>query len=179
MPKTQTISIGIDVGKSGGVCVLSRRGIHLLRPFVGITGGKSLTKTAKENICLLNNLSQLGEALDKAESLKGGICVTMEHIYASPKASAASMVTFGRHAGSVMGYLIARHHAPAIVRAAEWKGSFGLLGKDKQASLDEVKARYPEANLHRTSASKTDSDGLAEAVLIALYGLEQQAAANI
>jgi len=52
-----------------------------------------------------------------------------------------------------------------------WKKYFGLIKKDKDASVAKVKERYPEFNFKRFRKQDT-RHGVADAVLMAVWGLE-------
>lgn len=80
-----------------------------------------------------------------------------------------SMFNFGKNAGYIEGVLAALGIPYQLIPPAKWKKEFSLIGKDKQASILTCRRLFPELDLKRTEKCRTDSDGMAEAALIAEY----------
>ena len=100
----------------------------------------------------------------------GEKCVaSVEKVGARPGQGVTSMFTFGKSAGFIEGVLTALGIPYQLVPPAVWKKEFSLIGKDKKASVEVCRKLFPELDLKRTERCKTDSDGKAEATLIAEY----------
>ena len=79
------------------------------------------------------------------------------------------MFNFGKSAGYIEGVLSALGIPYQLVPPNKWKKEFSLIGKDKQASIETCRKLFPELDLKRTERCRTDSDGKAEATLLAEY----------
>ena len=96
---------------------------------------------------------------------------TVELVHAMPGQGVTSMFNFGKNFGFILGVLSACGLEPNLVSPQKWKRHFGLKA-DKKDSIEKCKELFPEVSLRRTSRCTTDSDGMAEALLIAEYGRE-------
>lgn len=93
---------------------------------------------------------------------------TCERVSSMPEQGVVSVFTFGRAFGAVVAAVEAMNVRVNYVGPAEWKRAAGLIGKNKAASLTLARKRYKQsANLLR----RAKDDGLAEALLIAGYGV--------
>lgn len=94
----------------------------------------------------------------------------LERVSARPGQGVTSMFNFGHVYGFM--HSIALHNAANVQEVAPqtWKAHFGLLGKDKKASIAKAKELIPALAPHLTRAS---DDGVAEAGLMALYAKER------
>ena len=140
--------IGIDPGAKGGEALITSRLVYAAWPYSADT--------------LITHLKGNPEA----------ICY-IEKVHAMPGQGVTSMFNFGRNYGEILGILKAFNIKVIEVPPQRWKKEFDLIGKDKKASIDKAKELFPEANLKRTPRCRTDSDGIAEALLIAEYGRRQ------
>lgn len=102
--------------------------------------------------------------------------VCLEKVSAMPGQGVASMFTFGKGVGYIMGVLEANSIPYQEIQPQRWKKEFGCnLGKQfspkerKQADIDACKKLYPQISLHRTEKCRTDDDGFADALLMATY----------
>ncbi len=86
-----------------------------------------------------------------------------------PGQGVTSMFSFGQSYGFIMGVLRALGISYQLVPPAVWKREFGLLRADKQASIETCKQLFPGVSLLPGEQCRKDSDGMAEALLIALY----------
>ena len=97
------------------------------------------------------------------------IVAAVEKVGARHGQGTVSMFNFGKSAGYIEGVLSALWIPYQLVPPAKWKKEFSLIGKDKQASIETCRKLFPELDLKRTERCRTDSDGKAEATLLAEY----------
>ena len=140
------IHIGIDPGKHGGYCYIID-GVAKAFPWDD-------TFFAQDMNCL-------------ARTKDDGVVAAVEKVGAMPGQGVTSMFNFGKSAGYIEGVLTAIGIPYQLVPPAKWKREFGLIGKDKKASVEVCRKLFPELDLRRTERCRTDSDGKAEAALIA------------
>lgn len=98
-----------------------------------------------------------------------GVVAAVERVGAMPGQGVTSMFNFGKSAGYIEGVLRALGIPYQTVPPVKWKKEFSLTGKDKQASIVTCRKLFPELDLKRTERCRTDSDGKAEAALLAEY----------
>lgn len=100
--------------------------------------------------------------------------VVIEKQQPFPKDGRVQAFNFGTHYGELRGLCVALELPMFTLIARQWK-SVVLSGRDwkgnKAESIRYVKERYPGLSLKRTSRTKKDSDGMADAVCIAEWGL--------
>jgi len=93
----------------------------------------------------------------------------LEQVHAMPGQGVTSMFNFGKNFGYIKGVLetcgIPYQEIPPIV----WKRHFSL-GSDKLQSIEVAHRLFPDTSFYPTSQCKKESDGMAEALLIAEYG---------
>ena len=97
------------------------------------------------------------------------VIAAVEKVGARPGQGTVSMFSFGKSAGFIEGVLSALGIGYQLVPPATWKRTFSLIGKDKRASIATCHKLFPELDLKRTEKCRTESDGLAEATLLAEY----------
>jgi crossover junction endodeoxyribonuclease RuvC len=154
------IYIGIDPGQKGGIATIQDSG------FV-------------ESI-IVNPLTnhRLNHELNACKSIVtfgfNEIICTVEKLWGFPGQSSKTTWAQAENYGIIKGVLIANNIDFNLVAANTWKRHYGLIGKDKQASIDKCKELFPDVNLRRTARCTTDSDGMAEAVLIAQFGMDKE-----
>lgn len=103
-------------------------------------------------------------------SIKGeALVAAVEKVGARPGQGTVSMFNFGKNAGYIEGVLSALGIPYQLVPPVKWKKDFSLIGKDKQASIMTCRKLFPDMDLKRTERCRTDSDGKAEATLLAEY----------
>jgi crossover junction endodeoxyribonuclease RuvC len=141
------IYVGIDPGKNGGYAWIWDETVRT-RPW----DDEFFTQD-------MNCLVATGE--------KCMACV--EKVGAMPGQGVTSMFNFGKSAGFIEGVLSALLIPYQLIPPAKWKREFSLIGKDKQASIITCRKLFPELDLKRTERCRTDSDGKAEATLLAEY----------
>lgn len=144
------IAIGIDPGKSGALAVMyldkDRSIIRIkLVPFEEQAYRNALLCCKDEKV----------------------VCL-VEKVGAMPGQGVVSMFNFGRNLGLIEGMLMALNIPYQLVPPQTWKKEFSL-SSDKQTSIDVCKRLFPNISLLATPRSRKESDGLAEALLMAEY----------
>lgn len=79
------------------------------------------------------------------------------------------MFNFGKSAGFIEGVLSSFGIQQFLVPPQTWK-KFYRLHSDKKLSIKRCRELYPDVCLLRTPRCTKESDGMAEALLIASYG---------
>lgn len=143
--------IGIDPGKTGAIAVLGPDGqLRGLLDMPIINGEVDATGLAGVLVHL--------EAP----------CVTfVEKVHSMPKQGVKSTFSFGQNYGTILG-VIGTLQLPLVkVRPQDWKPTFRLTGKDKDASRQLALEMWPEA---RDELRLKKHGGRADAALIAEHG---------
>ena len=144
------LAIGIDPGKSGALAVMY------------LDDDKSLIR-----IKIVPFEEQAyRDALECCKDER--VACLVEKVGAMPGQGVVSMFNFGRNLGLIEGMLMALHLPYQLVPPQTWKKEFSL-SSDKQMSIDVCKRLFPNINLLATPRSRKESDGLAEALLMAEY----------
>ena len=105
-------------------------------------------------------------ALGRLKSAESVACV--EKVGAMPGQGVTSMFSFGKNAGFIEGILQTYGIPYQLVPPQTWKKEF-QLHKSKQDSISVCKKLFPNANLLPTEKCRKENDGMAEALLLALY----------
>lgn len=105
-------------------------------------------------------------ALGRLKSAESVACV--EKVGAMPGQGVTSMFSFGKNAGFIEGILQTYGIPYQLVPPQTWKKEF-QLHKSKQDSVSVCKKLFPNANLLPTEKCRKENDGMAEALLLALY----------
>lgn len=141
--------IGIDPGKNGALAAIDEtsEGVFVLHviPF----------DEALYNCALLG--------VDE----KNTRCA-LEKVGAMPKQGVSSTWSFAENYGFIRGLLRAHFIPHELIPPQKWKKAFGATA-DKSTSIDVARRLFPEVDLKRTSNSRKDDDGMAEALLLAEY----------
>lgn len=156
---TQRI-LGIDPGLSGGWAI--------------VNGSGKLESCGTFPTHTVNKKERL-QGYQLAEQFMGK---SIDHAYVeavSSRPRQAGQFQFGVNTGIVHGVLYAHGIPFTLVAPAAWKGSYGIkraedeTKRDKKNEARELAAKlYPD---HAHKFSRVKDDGVAEAALIALYGL--------
>lgn len=146
------IYIGIDPGKSGGYAIIAESEV-----------GKAVFAYPWDDDFFVLEMSAIMQR--KSE----GIVAAVEKVGSMPHDSHKAAFNFGHSLGYIEGVLLALGIPYQLVAPAKWKREFGLIGKDKRASVETCKKLFPALDLRRTERCKTDSDGKAESALLAEY----------
>lgn len=139
------IWIGIDPGKSGAYAWI---------------WGDTVTAYPWDDELFISEMRSLAAS---GEYLKA----VVEKVGAMPGQGVTSMFSFGKSAGYIEGVLAALGIPYQLVPPVRWKREYSLIGKDKRASVETCRKLFPGIDLRRTERCRTDSDGKAEAVLMA------------
>lgn len=151
------IWIGIDPGKAGGYAVIDEYGVRAY-PW--------------DDVFFVSDMNAL---LARHE----GIVSAVERVGAMPGQGVTSMFNFGKNAGYIEGVLSGLGIPYQLVPPAKWKKEFSLIGKDKKASIATCHKLFPDLDLKRTERCRTDSDGKAEATLLAEYARRKFGEGNV
>ena len=144
------IYIGIDPGKKGGTALIQDDYIKLY-PMMEI-------KELYETFCSFCHHNDC--------------FIALEIVHAMPKQGVVSMFNFGKHYGEIIGIITALGISYIGVAPQSWKKQIleGLDWKgNKKVSIEYIQKRFPHVSLLSTERSKIPSDGLADALCIALY----------
>lgn len=160
------IIIGIDPGCSGAVVALDDKGQHL--DHLDMPTIKVGTKSRVNGAAVAAFLRGLMEA----HPTKPLHCY-LEQVGAMPGQGVSSMFTFGHAAGLVEGVIAGAGLPITLVTPQAWKKHAGLIGSDKDAARSRAIQLYPGA---RFLDAKAKGRALADAMLIARYGLSQAVA---
>lgn len=139
------IYMGIDPGKDGAFAFIFDDGNAVTYPFEREGFVSACGALAGQNI----------------------VCC-LEQVHSMPKQGVSSTFNFGKTAGYLEGVLEAFGIAYQLVTPQKWKKEFSL-NNTKQNSIDVCHQLFPGVNLKRTDRCKKDHDGMAEALLMALY----------
>lgn len=137
------IYIGIDPGAKGGIAIINEDEVHAY----------AYSDDELKRIC---------------SDIKGDALCFVEKVGAMPGQGVVSMFNFGKSYGYILGVLEADKIPYQLISPHKWKNHFSL-SKDKGASVQLAKRLYPQISLLPTVRCKKESDGMAEALLIALY----------
>ena len=148
------IWIGIDPGVKGGYAVIDNAKVVY-------ASVRAFPWDDDLFVCEMRGIKNLANGIK--------IIAAVEKVGAMPGQGVTSMFNFGKSAGYIEGVLSALGIPYQLVPPATWKREFSLIGKDKQASIVTCRKLFPELDLKRTERCRTDSDGKAEATLLAEY----------
>jgi crossover junction endodeoxyribonuclease RuvC len=145
--------IGIDPGKSGGVCVLNK--------FGSIEYMSKCPNTETEMSYLLEYPSSNPEKLDQ-----NGFAI-IEKVHSFKGQGVVSTFTFGKNYGTWLGILSALKIPHKEEAPQKWMKHFGSMPKEKKDRKNHLKRlaqqRYPNEKI---------TLNIADAVMIALYNYE-------
>ncbi len=139
-----TYYIGIDPGKSGAMAIIN---------------GKNIVTVPYDEEAYADALARVDE--------KNAFAV-VERVSAMPGQGVTSMFSFGMNYGFIQGLLTANRIPFEIVMPQKWKKEFGVTS-DKNTSIAVAQRLFPEVSLMRTEKCKKPHDGIAEALLLALF----------
>lgn len=173
------LSIGVDPGVSGGVCLLSTAskkypdGVIDLFP-VPTRPGPGGTGRVVDGRDLADRL--IVGIRSYSHEYPGAIIIpTVERVWAMSREGVKSVFTFGKATGTVIGVLEALLTPVREVTPHEWQ--FTVLGKDpkkkaetKELALRWARATYPRQSLLATPRSSVPHPGMVDALAIARYG---------
>ena len=154
------IIVGIDPGLKGAIATLSN-GRPAVRIMPTLKMGKS--KLTLDERLIFQILKRRAEAIEH---------VFIEKVSAMPGQGVTSCFNFGCGWGVLRGICVGLQLPYTLVHPTTWKR---VMCKDmpkgsKDTSIIIAKRLWPDVNLRPTPRSRKDSDGLADALLIAEYG---------
>ena len=141
--------IGIDPGKKGAIAWLEN-GCQAVWPY----SNEMLVQICKEAM----------EAIEHEQK----VIVCVEKVGAMPGQGVTSMFNFGKSAGFIEGVLQAYGIPYQLITPQKWKKEFSL-GHSKEDRITVCKRLFPSVKLLPTDRCKKESDGMAEALLMAEY----------
>lgn len=106
--------------------------------------------------------------MDFISGFHAPIVACVEKVGAMPGQGVTSMFNFGKSAGFIEGALSAFHIAYQLVPPQKWKKEFSI-GSDKSQAIAVCNRLFPNVSLMRTERCKVPHDGMAEALLMAVY----------
>lgn len=156
------IFIGIDVGKKGAIAFVRVEPPEQARVEVY---AQPLTGTKPDEQQMVNLLTKRHLPICHAY---------IERAHAMPKQGSTSAVSFGTLYGMWLGMCAMADISCRVVSAVTWQKVM-LAGESrsdgtKAASIRVAKRMFPGVSLLPTDRCRTDSDGMADALLIAEYG---------
>ena len=153
-----TCVAGIDPGKTGGLSIIYPDGSVVVRrvPVMKLRGKErpAWTEWAKD--------------WNSAIYLASPDLIVIEEVSARPGQGVTSMFNFGQNLGFVRALAAISSARVETVTPSKWKGKLGLLKSDKNASRELARQLYPAAT---AEFARVKDDGVAEATLLANYGL--------
>lgn len=150
------IYIGVDPGKKGGFAI-----IH-----IDLSGKQQVDVYPWDDDAFVREMA--GWRDDFAAQESGGAVACVEKVGAMHGQGVRSMFTFGKSAGFIEGVLAALGIGYQLIPPKTWKAEFGL-NSDKADSIAVCKRLFPGVNLLPNERCRKDSDGMAEALLMAEY----------
>lgn len=176
------IIIGIDPGLQGGIAFLED---GLLVELIKMPITKLATKTkkkvkemtakekklhkAKKPVFKTKTIVDSKAVYDLVLNFKPDLVVIEKPFYLGINSS-VTVGTVGENVGRLYGIVEGLGHKILRVPANSWKGYFDLEA-EKEDAIAKAEELFPQANLI-SPKGRTKSDGMAEALLLAVYGLK-------
>lgn len=154
--------VGIDVGKTGGLCAMS------------------LLPAPEQAALVYEPWTDPYRFADFLEHFKPKM-VFVEKVSARPGQGVVSMFSFGIRFGEILGVLAAMNQPHQLVPPATWCKAIHAgckAGKPKERSLEAIQRLFPGYDFRDPDSprSKKKHPGIVDAVLLAEYGRRQLAA---
>lgn len=144
------IYIGIDPGKSGAFAIYNGNNDYVEAFFW--------------------DEDEFIKILKRYQSVTDQKCIAcLEHVHAQPNNGKKQAFDFGHSLGFIEGVLKSLDIPYQLISPMKWKKEFNLIKQDKSMSIKICKQLYPTISLKRTERCTKDSDGMAEALLMATY----------
>lgn len=174
--------IGIDPGLQGGIAFLED---GLLVELIKMPITKLATKTkkkvkemtakekklhkAKKPVFKTKTIVDSKAVYDLVLNFKPDLVVIEKPFYLGINSS-VTVGTVGENVGRLYGIVEGLGHKILRVPANSWKGYFDI-DADKEEAIAKAEELFPQVNLVPPKG-RTKSDGMAEALLLAVYGLK-------
>ena len=164
MSQDKTVIIGVDPGLTGAIAFEYNNGV-IVQPLP--INKMKVGKKVRSEIDVIDVCASI-KAIDSEEYT---LIAYIEKVHAMPGQGVTSMFNFGKGYGEIRATLKLTMDRVVDVEPRTWqKYLFGTGKHEKAASIALAKELYPNIDLRRTPRCTSDSDGMAEAVLIAHYG---------
>lgn len=151
------IVMGIDPGMTGALAVIAQGKLVAVEPMPTYDGRVD------------------GQEIDTMLGEYEPDCVYVENTQPMPKNGSIANYSLGLNTGIVIGAVTSNRFRLVRVRPVDWKRKMGLIGKDKNASRGLARELFPDfADRYR----RVRDDGMAEACLIARYGVFNEMATH-
>ena len=98
-----------------------------------------------------------------------GVVAAVEKVGARPGQGVTSMFSFGKSAGYIEGALAALGIGYQLIPPGTWKREYSLIKAEKRMSIEVCRKLFPDVSLLPGPRCRADSDGMAEALLLAEY----------
>jgi len=160
-------TIGCDPGDTGAIALLEDDKIIDVwdMPLVPKLSGKG-QETSPQLLCdTVHEIYKI--AVAQWADGETDVRVVIERVHAMPKQGVASVFTFGKAFGLLIGVMASQGWPITFVTPQKWKKQHGLIGKPKDASRGLVLNMFPD----KSELFKRKKDhGRADAVLIGMSG---------
>lgn len=134
--------------------------------YIGIDpGAKGAVAVIKEGQAAAYPMEKLIEVLREVK--EPAICC-LEKVHSMPGQGVSSTFAFGTAYGFVRGAMEAFSIPYQEITPRKWKSEYGL-NNDKIRSVEVCKKLFPKTSLLPSPKCRKDSDGMAEALLMAEY----------
>ena len=166
---------GIDPGLHGGISTINPEGIVTAIPIPTVTIQKNNKKrTTYDHTELANIFRKIGEhdCFAVLEEQQPRPVYYKDKQGKEKKQGATSLYTTGCGFCMLKQALVDFGISHEIIPPKDWQREFGISGKKgntKTQSIEICKRLFPNLSLLPTPKSRKDSDGLADATLIAMY----------
>lgn len=159
--------VGIDPGLKGGIAVID------FNSDIAAVWPMPLTTNNRDKPII--DVNRLQEHIAYFSDWSHTSCqhVYIEEVSSMSGQGVTSVFTFGKGYGMLLGAFQVLNYDIRLVRPQEWKKKIlPNTDKDKQSAINHCKTVFPDISLLPTSRSRKDSDGLADALCIAMYGVQ-------
>ena len=153
--------VGIDVGLTGACAVLTDDGEAIEVCDMPVMASGQRGARVRRQV----DAGTLSRMLRRAT---GGVMAFVEAQSARPGQGVAGVFSLGQSYGTVTAVLAAVGIPFLLVQPRAWKAYHGLVKAEKAESLARARRLFPEVDLHLQKHHNR-----AEALLLALYGVEQ------
>ena len=162
--------IGIDPGAKGGVALVTQLGKAQDLFSAAPMPMKDPPKGKKPVVDVIT----LFRVLHGVASGWATDVVYLENVHAMPRQGVSSTFQFGRTFGAIEAAADLARLRIRYVEPRVWKKYFGLKGDDKHASVRKATELYGDEFWPAGPRGGQPYEGVAEAALIATYGLAQE-----
>jgi len=164
-PKSSQCVLGIDPGLSGAVAMIDEdRNIITIQctPTLVVKKGKG-----NRTVYVESAMTTIIEACKDSGTI---VSIGIENVHAMPGQGVTSMFSLGLGYGLWIGIISALRLPHTRIEPQTWKKALGIKsGSDKRASVARALQLFPRAYLMRSDRARVESDGMADALLIAEY----------